>query len=187
VDIRVVKNRSNRIEGQILNVVKKSPLEATLPDHFQVYGGCRWLPIPYEEQTKMKEQQIREVFHHIPELTKQTTWHPIQVSPEIHGYRNKVEFSWGKYISGREGIHEEYRFGFHAAGQFDRIIDCTYCALGDEITNTLFHIFDQFARESRLPTYDTKMYTGFWRHLVIRRGKKTNETMVILSVNTSFL
>lgn len=55
------------------------------------------------------------------------------------------------------------------------------------MTNTLFHIFDQFARESRLPTYDTKMYTGFWRHLVIRRGKNTNETMVILSVNTAFL
>jgi hypothetical protein len=31
------------------------------------------------------------------------------------------------------------------------------------------------------------MYQGFWRHLVIRRGKKTNETMVILSVNTDFL
>jgi tRNA/tmRNA/rRNA uracil-C5-methylase (TrmA/RlmC/RlmD family) len=99
VDIRVVKNRSNRIEGQILNVVKKSPLEASLPEHFQVYGGCRWLPIPYEEQTKIKEQQIREVFHHVPELTKNTAWHPIQASPEIHGYRNKVEFSWGKYIS----------------------------------------------------------------------------------------
>jgi tRNA/tmRNA/rRNA uracil-C5-methylase (TrmA/RlmC/RlmD family) len=94
-----VKNRSNRIEGQILNVVKKSPLEQTLPEHFQVYGGCRWLPIPYEEQTKIKEQQIREVFHHTPELTKDTTWHPIQVSPETYGYRNKVEFSWGKYIS----------------------------------------------------------------------------------------
>jgi tRNA/tmRNA/rRNA uracil-C5-methylase (TrmA/RlmC/RlmD family) len=82
--------------------VKKSPLEATLPAHFQVYGGCRWLPIPYEEQTKIKEQQIKEVFHHVPELTQNTTWHPIVVSPEIHGYRNKVEFSWGKYISGRE-------------------------------------------------------------------------------------
>lgn len=187
VDIRVVKNRSNRIEGQILNVIKKSPLEQPLPDHFQVYGGCRWLPIPYEEQVKIKEQQIREVFHHVPELTTNTTWHPIQVSPEIYGYRNKVEFSWGKYISGREGIHDEYRFWFHAPAQFDRIIDCTYCVLGDETTNTLFQIFDQFARESRLPTYDTKMYQGFWRHLVIRRGKKTNETMVILSINTDFL
>lgn len=187
VDIRVVKNRSNRIEWQILNVVKKSPLEQALPEHFQVYGGCRWLPIPYEEQTKIKEQQIHEVFHHVPELTKGTTWHSIQVSPEVYGYRNKVEFSWGKYISGREWVHEEYRFGFHAPAQFDRIIDCSYCVLGDEVTNTLFHIFDQFARESRLPTYDTKMYQGFWRHLVIRRGKKTDETMVILSVNTDFL
>ena len=38
VDVRVLKNRSNRIESQLLRVVKKSPLEVALPAHFQVYG-----------------------------------------------------------------------------------------------------------------------------------------------------
>lgn len=94
VDIRVLKNRSNRIEGQILRVVKKSPLEEKLPEHFQVYGGCRWLPIPHKKQLEMKEQQIREVFIHHPEMVTSVTWHPIVASPEIYGYRNKVEFSW---------------------------------------------------------------------------------------------
>jgi tRNA/tmRNA/rRNA uracil-C5-methylase (TrmA/RlmC/RlmD family) len=70
VDVRVLKNRSNRIEGQILRVVKKSPLEAHLPAKFQVYGGCRWLPIPHEKQLEMKEQQIREVFIHTPEMVQ---------------------------------------------------------------------------------------------------------------------
>jgi hypothetical protein len=32
----------------------------------------------------------------------QPIFHPIIPSPEIYGYRNKVEFSWGKYISARE-------------------------------------------------------------------------------------
>lgn len=94
VDVRVLKNRSNRIEGQILRVVKKSPLEAHLPANFQVYGGCRWLPIPHEKQLEMKEQQIREVFIHNPEMIANATWHPIVASPEVYGYRNKLEFSW---------------------------------------------------------------------------------------------
>lgn len=94
VDIRVLKNRSNRIEGQILRVVKRSSLEARLPEHFQVYGGCRWLPIPHEKQLEMKEQQIREVFIHNPEMVAGATWHPIVASPEVYGYRNKLEFSW---------------------------------------------------------------------------------------------
>ncbi|MBP7806465.1 23S rRNA (uracil(1939)-C(5))-methyltransferase RlmD [Candidatus Gracilibacteria bacterium] len=187
VDVRVLKNRSNRIEGQILRVVKRSPLEAHLPAKFQVYGGCRWLPIPHEKQLEMKEQQIREVFVHTPEMVANVTWHPIVASPEVYGYRNKLEFSWGKYISAREGIDDKYRFGFHESGQFDRIVDCTYCVLGDDVVNDIFRAFDAFARENRLPTYDVKTNIGFWRHLVIRRSKKTGETMVIVSVNTLYL
>ena len=94
VDVRVLKNRSNRIESQLLRVVKKSPLEAVLPEKYQVYGGCRWLPIPHEKQLEMKEQQIREVFIHNPEIVANVTWHPIVASPEVYGYRNKLEFSW---------------------------------------------------------------------------------------------
>lgn len=86
----------------MLRVVKKSPLEVELPRNFQLYGGCRWLPIPHEKQLEIKEQQIKEVFIHTPELVKDVAWHPIVGSPEIYGYRNKVEFSWGKYISARE-------------------------------------------------------------------------------------
>lgn len=53
--------------------------------------------------------------------------------------------------------------------------------------NDIFRAFDAFARENRLPTYDVKTNIGFWRHLVIRRSKKTGETMVIVSVNTLYL
>lgn len=59
--------------------------------------------------------------------------------------------------------------------------------LGDDAINDIFRAFDAFARENRLPTYDVKTNVGFWRHLVIRRSKKTGETMVIVSVNTLYL
>lgn len=186
VDLRIIKSKKNHLEAQILRTVKRSPLELDIPSHWQLYGGCKWLPIPYAKQLEIKEKQIIEAFHWLRNETKETFWYPIIRSPDSEHYRNKVEFSWGKYISEREGKYDEYRFGFHIQGQFDRIEDCWYCVLADELTNQIFRDIDTFARKSNLPTYDPKTNIGFWRHLVIRRAKKTWETMIIFSVNGVF-
>lgn len=186
VDLRIIKSKKNHLEAQILRTVIRSPLEVDIPSHWQLYGGCKWLSIPYSKQLEIKELQIIEAFHWLRNETKDTSWHPIIRSPDSEHYRNKVEFSWGKYISEREGKNEEYRFGFHIQWQFDRIEDCWYCVLADEVTNQIFKDIDIFARKSNLPTYDPKTNIWFWRHLVIRRAKKTWETMIILSVNGIF-
>jgi 23S rRNA (uracil1939-C5)-methyltransferase len=55
--------------------------------------------------------------------------------------------------------------------------------LASDVVNAIFRDIDVHARGSGLPTYDPKRATGFWRHLVIRQGKKTGEIMVIFSVN----
>ncbi|MBX9808776.1 23S rRNA (uracil(1939)-C(5))-methyltransferase RlmD [Candidatus Gracilibacteria bacterium] len=185
-DLRITKTKKNHIEAQIFRTVKKSPLEVAIPSNWQLYGGCKWLPIPYPKQLEIKEQQITEAFHFLKNETVDTSWHQIIRSPDSEHYRNKVEFSWGKYISDRENIRDEYRFGFHVQGQFDRIEDCWYCVLADEVTNQIFRDIDTMARKSNLPTYDPKTGIGFWRHLVIRRAKKTGETMIIFSVNGNF-
>jgi 23S rRNA (uracil1939-C5)-methyltransferase len=183
VNIRILKARKSHYEGQQLDVIQKSPLEIPLPEGFQMYGWAKWLTIGYENQLSIKSEQVREAFHHLREYVGDTTWHPIVASPKIYGYRNKVEFSFGKYISARENIHDEFRFGFHAQGQFDRIEDCTYCALADEETNDIFHEVDTLSRSSGLPTYDPKTAVGFWRHFVVRKGKERGECMLIFSIN----
>lgn len=63
VNLRVLKSKKRHLEAQILDTIKKSPLERELPAHFQVYGGCKWLPIAYEDQLRIKSEQIREAFH----------------------------------------------------------------------------------------------------------------------------
>lgn len=186
VDIRVLKSKTSYIEGQIYRTIQKSPLEQAIPSEWQLYGGCKWLPIPYPKQLEIKEQQITEAFHVLQDFTRETVFHPIIASPKSENYRNKVEFSWGKYISAKEDIHEEYRFGFHVQGQFDRIEDCRYCVLATDTVNAIFRDIDTFARASSFPTFDPKRASGFWRHLVIREGKKTGEIMVIFSVNDTY-
>ncbi|HBB27272.1 TPA: 23S rRNA (uracil(1939)-C(5))-methyltransferase RlmD [Candidatus Gracilibacteria bacterium] len=218
VNLRILKVRTNYFEAQIVNTVKKSPLEQELPAHYQVYGGCKWLPIAYEEQLKIKSEQVKEAFHYIEKYWDESSsslrgtegrgnllasdgkegrdrhaslamtpiFHSIVPSPEIYGYRNKVEFSWGKYISEKEGIHDDFRFGFHAQGQFDRIIDCDFCVLADDEINAIFREMNTYSRASGLPTYDPKINVGFWRHFVVRKAHFTGEIMLILSVNHEF-
>ncbi len=217
VNLRILKVKKGYFEAQLLDTVKKSALEQELPAHYQVYGGCKWLPIAYPEQLKIKTEQVREAFHYvekywdsskvrqvevldtedsdeqlpqveIPEviLREPPVFHPIVPSPEIYGYRNKVEFSWGKYISFKEDIHDNFRFGFHAQAQFDRIIDCDFCVLADDEINAIFKEMNIYSRRSGLPTYDPKTNIGFWRHFVVRKAHFTGEIMLILSVNHEF-
>jgi 23S rRNA (uracil1939-C5)-methyltransferase len=113
-----------------------------------------------------------------------TKWHPIVASPEIYGYRNKLEFSFGKYISAKEGIHDEFRFGFHKQGEFDRIIDCSFCVLASDSVNEIFQEVNRLSRASGIPTYDPKTAKGVWRHLVVREAKTTGQKMLVYSLNT---
>ena len=101
-DLRVLKAKTNHIEAQILHTVKKSPLEQDIPSEWQLYGGCKWLPIPYPKQLEIKNEQIHEAFHHMQDVLTDTEFHQIIASPLSEHYRNKVEFSWGTYISERE-------------------------------------------------------------------------------------
>lgn len=183
VNLRITKIKKNHIEAQIISTIVKSPIEQEIPSNWQLYGWCKWLPIPYEEQLKIKENQIIEAFHSLKKFLKNTTFHPIIPSVESEHYRNKVEFSWGKYISAKENIHDEYRFGFHLPGAFDRIENCRYCVLADDEINDIFKEIDNIAKNSNYPTYDPKTQIGFWRHLVIRKARNNNETMIIFSVN----
>jgi len=52
------------------------------------------------------------------------------------------------YISQKEEIHDNFRFGFHKPAEFSRIIDCDYCVLASEKVNAIFKEVDKFSRDS---------------------------------------
>ncbi len=185
-NLRILKSKKSYLEAQILDIVTPSPFEDPLPAHFQVYGGCKWLPIRYEKQLEIKEDQVRDALRPLRAHVENARFHPIVASPEIFGYRNKVEFSWGKYISAKEGVHDEFRFGFHKQGEFDRIVDCSYCVLADDRINEIFRMVRDYSMRSLLPTYDPKTQEGFWRHFVVRKSKKTGNAMLVFSANTNY-
>ncbi len=187
VNLKVIKIKSNYIEAQVLDVMKKSPLEENeLPKHFQVYWWCKWLPIKYEKQLEIKENQVKESFNNINNFLINSVFHKIIPSGEIYWYRNKIEFSFWKYISDKEKIYDDFCFWFHKQWEFDKIINCDYCVLANDEINNIFKEIDFFSRNSSLPTYDQKTQIWFWRHLVVRQWFYTKEIMLIFSINNFF-
>ena len=90
----VNKKRGGGCEGRLLEVVKESPLETeeNRCPHFGICGGCVCQSIPYEEQLKIKEQQIKTL---LDSVCQDYVFEGIKGSPIHEGYRNKMEFSFG--------------------------------------------------------------------------------------------
>ena len=120
VEIRIQKKKGERVEGRLLEVLEKSPLETREPvcREFPACGGCMYQTMPYDAQLKMKEQQIHELIDRAVISQGQVTetgepdyeWEGISASPREFEYRNKMEFSFGdEYKDGplSLGLHKK--------------------------------------------------------------------------------
>lgn len=58
--------------------------------------------------------------------------------------------------------------------------------MADKEINDIFQVVNILSRSSDFPTYDPKTAEGFWRHFVVRRGKKEGAIMLIFSVNSLY-
>jgi len=187
VNLRVLKKKKDFIETQILEIVKKSPIEKQHPtNQYGMSWGWKWINIPYEEQLKIKENQVKESLFHIEKLQEHIPFEVIEPSPIIDWYRNKVEFSFWKFISAKYDMEQHFNVWFHKQWEFSKIEDFDGCPLIDEFQNIVFKEVKDFAKQSWLPVYDSMRQTGFFRHLMIRKTHFTNQMMLILGFNDAF-
>lgn len=186
-DVKIDKKKHSYAEGHIERMVKPSPLRVEpFCEHFGVCGGCRWQHLPYQEQLKAKQQQVKDALHRIakvemPEIT------PILGSEQTVAYRNKMEYTfsnkkwltWEQMRSGEEFADRDAA-GFHIPGAFDKVLDINRCHLQDDLGNRLRLHVKQYAREHSLSFFDLRAQTGLLRTMMIRIVS-TGEVMVVLS------
>ena len=173
VRFSVNKVRSGRCEGRLLEVLEKAPgeLESSCP-HFPDCGGCTYQNLPYEQQLQMKESQIRRL---LDSVCTEYQFEGIKASPEQYGYRNKMEFSFGdEYKDGPLSL------GMHKRGSFYDIVTCCSCQIVDDDFRRILRETLAFARESGLSFYHKLSHQGYYRHLLLRKGKKSGEILVDL-------
>lgn len=178
VSVMITKKRGGRTEGKILDVLKKSSLE-TEPQpciHSGSCGGCIYQTVPYEEQLKIKEAQVKAL---LAQVCGPFEFEEILPSPMADFYRNKMEFSFGdEYKDGPLAL------GLHRRGSFYDVVNTTDCRIADtDFCEILKASRDYFAKQG-LGFYKKMKHIGYLRHLLVRRATKTREILVDL-VTTS--
>ncbi|RHP93833.1 23S rRNA (uracil(1939)-C(5))-methyltransferase RlmD [Firmicutes bacterium AM59-13] len=181
VKFSVNKVRKGKAEGRLLEVTEKSPLETGRTcSLFGLCGGCTYLSLPYEEQLKVKEEQVKRLLDSV--LNKQEeVWifEGIKGSPKAYEYRNKMEFSFGdEYKDGPLAL------GMHKRGSFYDIVTVADCEIVDaDYRLILQSVRDYFAR-AKVSFFHRMSHEGYLRHLLVRKASRTGEILVAL-VTTS--
>jgi 23S rRNA (uracil1939-C5)-methyltransferase len=127
VKLRVLKNRKKYYEGEIVEILEKSPFRIDpLEDH---YLSCSpWQVFDYNYQIELKKNLLYEIYKTFAkeEIELVDFFH----SPLIFEYRTKIEFSFLK--------NDDLYLAFHKRGNpFSKIILKNGCALIDKISNQL--------------------------------------------------
>lgn len=175
VRFSVNKMRKGKAEGRLLEVLEKSPLEIESPcPHFGECGGCTYQNLPYEEQLKLKESQVKDLLDSVVDSTTYE-YEKIKASPISEAYRNKMEFSFGD--SYKEG---PLALGMHKRGSFHDIVNVTNCRLVDEDFRKILTCTWTYFTEINATYYHRMRHEGYLRHLLVRKGMKTGELLIDL-------
>jgi len=164
-----IKTPSGR-EASILEIPLPSPFR-TKPQcpHFTVCGGCVWQHLEYEEQLRVKQQWIEDIFHNNPLI------HPIIPSPMPWQYRNKMEFSFSQDKAGHRFL------GLYKSR--GRVIDVLSCPISPPWMAETLSCVRAWWEESSLTAYFPKNNSGTLQTITFREGITTGDRMVILTLS----
>ena len=191
VRFRVNKKRNGTCEGLLLEVTERSALETeSACPHADFCGGCCYQTLPYEEQLRIKEQQVHELLEPVlKEGFKNHTqgesvdisqlFEKIIPSPSQFEYRNKMEFSFGDASYGGD-----LELGLHKRGSFYDIVTVKDCRIVDKDFRMILTETLSYFRGKETTYFHKRTHEGFLRFLLIRKAAKTGEILVDL-VTTS--
>ena len=174
VECVIIKAKPNYAVGKIAHILKASQ-DRVQPDcgAFPRCGGCQYRHIGYEAELRLKYQKVADAFARIGHLD--VTPEPIVGADAPARYRNKAQYPVCM-ANGRLSA------GFYASFSH-RVIDYKDCLLQPESFGAILKAVARWAEKYKITTYDETAGKGLLRHIYLRRGFATDETMVCLVVN----
>lgn len=139
--------------------------------HSKKCGGCQLQNLDYKEQLAHKERTCIRL------LGKFCRVEPIIGMENPYHYRNKVQAAFGTTRAGRiiSGI---YQSSTH------NIVAVDSCMTEDEIADRIIVDIRRLLRDFKMTTYNEITGRGFLRHVLVKRGFRTGEVMVVLVTGT---
>lgn len=171
-EVRLVKCNKSYAFGKLEALLKPAPSRID-PEclTYRQCGGCAFRHLAYTEELSIKETVVRDAFRRLGGITAPVR--PILGAPKQTGYRNKAQYPVGR---DRDG---QLISGFYAK-RSHRIIPNRECALQPVFFAEIQEQILAFLKENHIPAYDEKTGTGLVRHIYLRHGEATGETMVCL-------
>lgn len=136
-------------------------------------GGCQLQNMTYPRQLKWKQAREEILLKEFGKVKK-----IIGMENPYH-YRNKVQAAFGRTRSGKI-ISGVYQSGSH------RIVMVDSCMTEDETADKIIVDIRTMLPKFRIQVYDEDKGTGFLRHVLVKRGFRSGEVMVVLVGASSY-
>lgn len=180
VRVIVSKAKKRLRYGKIVRFEAQSPfrVEPKCP-HFGACGGCAFQNLAYSKQLELKESYLLRTLQKIGRLSlDDVECEPIAPSPTEYYYRSKMEYAFGGekgdlFLGLRERASplERYR---------KRTVALRTCPIFSRVVEEIFPVLLDFAGRRGFDAYDPMARTGYFRNLVLREGKNTDEILAVL-------
>ncbi len=139
--------------------------------HDEFCGGCIYQGTSYEEQLKIKENEVLSLLDKKDIKCEQIM--PIEPAPCQYRYRNKMEYTFGDQV--KDG---PMTLGMHQKRRFMSIVTVDECQLVHDDFNKILRATLDFCTERGYKHYHKKSHRGLMRNLIVRCGVHTNELLV---------
>lgn len=201
VKVRVTGLKKQYGFAELLEVVEPSPdrIQAPCPV-YEECGGCQLQHLDYAAQLRLKRRMVADNLERIGKIRVAgygvaggdgagagadagslesgeaedggVVVHPTIGMDEPWQYRNKVQVPVGEQEGGLVA-------GFYAGGSH-RIVDAERCLIRSEAADGIVQAVKGAARELGIPAYNAEKREGVLRHVIIKTGYRTGETMIVL-------
>ena len=168
--VKICDVRKTYATAECVEITSPSPLRVAPPcPVFEACGGCSLLHLSYEGQLRYKENHVASCLKNIAGL-ENIKINPIIPSPDVYGYRNKVQYRFGI-------VDNKIRCGFYKPRSHEFVPVCD-CLVEAEGMKEIRDAFCEFANARSLSIYDETTGKGLLRSLFIRKSFSENAFMV---------
>ncbi|MBQ7585662.1 MAG: 23S rRNA (uracil(1939)-C(5))-methyltransferase RlmD [Desulfovibrionaceae bacterium] len=179
VKAEILKRKSNFFEARSLEIIDKAKsLPPLCPHHLQC-GGCPLQTLPYEAQLQTKTKLLSATLMNQAKLKAEDlakVLDPILASPQICGYRNKIEWAFGSHPKSKKTI-----LGQREA-KSSQVILTEDCMLFKAKAKPIIYALGKEVASSDLPPFTLELNNrkphgqGFWRFFILRETRDENDS-----------
>lgn len=177
VKVRVLKTNKNYGFGKMLEILEPSSerVEPPCPYYYRC-GGCHIMHSSYRGQLAFKKKRVKDSLERIGKISHVEVDDTIGMENPFR-YRNKVQIPLGR-------VDGKFVAGFYAR-RSHRIVDIESCIVQHLDGDLVLGALRDWAEEFGITTYHNDLSVdpkGILRHLMVRKGFRTGDLMVVLVV-----